>query len=203
LEPTPSALRCTAKASAIIFRPPVYDFSRSHASFQRLRTVNFRWGTVMKLSHMFALACSFLVASAAQAQVRGQTPGQRQAAAPVPTNLQPPVGMCRILLDGVAPAQQPAPTNCEAAIKNRPANGRVIFGNDFARPDAKKGDADAKRGDPGLKGVVPPPATGDVKAPDPKASEKKVDDKKVDSKKPEAKAPPRKPPGRHSTPDAV
>ena len=142
----------------------------------------------MKVRHLVGLAWSVLALSSAQAQ--------RQSAAKVPANLRPPAGMCRILLDGVAPAQQPAPTKCESAIKNRPPNGTVIFGNDFPPADAKKTDADPKRGDLGLKGVVAPPKSADVRAPDPKPAEKKAEDRKADPKKPDTKLPPRRPPGR-------
>jgi hypothetical protein len=40
--------------------------------------------------------------------------------------------MCRVWLDGVPAGQQPAPTDCAAAVRNRPANSRVIFGDDYA-----------------------------------------------------------------------
>jgi hypothetical protein len=43
--------------------------------------------------------------------------------------------MCRVWVDGVPPGQQPAPTDCRTAIRNRPANGRVIFGDDYAKPE--------------------------------------------------------------------
>ena len=39
--------------------------------------------------------------------------------------------MCRVWLDKVPPKQQPAPTDCPTAVKNRPSNGRVIFGDDY------------------------------------------------------------------------
>lgn len=48
----------------------------------------------------------------------------------VPPGHRPPPGMCRIWIDGVPPGQQPAPTDCANAVRNRPANGRVIFGDD-------------------------------------------------------------------------
>jgi hypothetical protein len=41
--------------------------------------------------------------------------------------------MCRVWVDGVPPGQQPAPTDCRTAIRNRPPNGRVIFGDDYAK----------------------------------------------------------------------
>jgi hypothetical protein len=50
----------------------------------------------------------------------------------VPPAYRPPPGMCRVWLDNVAPAQQPAPTDCNSAVRNRPANARVLFGDDYA-----------------------------------------------------------------------
>jgi hypothetical protein len=58
--------------------------------------------------------------------------------AKVPAELVPPKGMCRILIDGVPNNQQPAPTDCRTAVKNRPSNGRVIFGDDYAKKDEPK-----------------------------------------------------------------
>ena len=60
---------------------------------------------------------------------------------------------------GVPAAQQPAATDCPTAIKNRPNNGRVIFGDDYAdsskakTADKAKLPADVK----GFTGVKPPP----------------------------------------------
>ncbi len=51
----------------------------------------------------------------------------------VPADQMPPAGMCRVWLENVPPAQQPAPTDCPSAIRNRPPNGRVIFPEDGAR----------------------------------------------------------------------
>ena len=56
----------------------------------------------------------------------------------VPEGHLPPPGMCRIWIDGVPPGQQPAPTDCATAVRNRPANGRVIFGDDAAKPGKGK-----------------------------------------------------------------
>ena len=62
---------------------------------------------------------------AAQAQPRGDdiAPGDR-----------PPRGMCRIWIDGVPAGQQPAPTDCATAVRRRPPNARVIFGDDTPTP---------------------------------------------------------------------
>ena len=48
--------------------------------------------------------------------------------------------MCRIWIDGVPAAQQPAATDCPTAVKNRPSNGRVIFGDDYADSTKAQGD---------------------------------------------------------------
>ena len=46
----------------------------------------------------------------------------------IPREYLPPEEMCRIWLDGVPPTQQPAPTECSVAVRNKPPNGRVIYG---------------------------------------------------------------------------
>ena len=60
--------------------------------------------------------------------------------APVPKAYLPPPGMCRIWVDNVPAARQPAPTDCATAIRNKPPNARVIF------PPGRTGD---------VKGVAP------------------------------------------------
>ncbi len=57
----------------------------------------------------------------------------------VPKAYRPPPGMCRIWLSKVPPKQQPAPTDCPTAVRNRPPNGRVIFGDDYVEK-SDKGD---------------------------------------------------------------
>ncbi len=51
----------------------------------------------------------------------------------VPVAYRPPPGMCRVWLSGVPASQQPAPTDCASAVRNRPSNGRVLFGDDYAK----------------------------------------------------------------------
>jgi hypothetical protein len=60
----------------------------------------------------------------------------------VPPGYSPPAGMCRIWIKGVPPGQQPAPTDCSSAVRNRPANGKVLFGDDPGK--AKKGKSNKK-----------------------------------------------------------
>lgn len=55
--------------------------------------------------------------------------------APIPKAYLPPAGMCRIWVDNVPAARQPAPTDCATAIRNKPPNARVIF------PPGRPGDA--------------------------------------------------------------
>jgi hypothetical protein len=55
----------------------------------------------------------------------------------VPPGFYPPAGMCRIWVNDVPAAQQPAPTDCASAVRNRPSNGKVLFGDDS--PKSKKG----------------------------------------------------------------
>ena len=67
----------------------------------------------------------------------------------VPDSYRPPPGMCRIWLPDVPPARQPEPTDCPAAIRRRPPNARVIFGEqptrDLRPADRKKTDDRTKK----------------------------------------------------------
>jgi len=64
----------------------------------------------------------------------------------VPPGFYPPAGMCRIWINEVPAAQQPAPTNCASAVRNRPANGKVLFGDD--PPKGKKGKSGKGKSSP-------------------------------------------------------
>jgi hypothetical protein len=64
----------------------------------------------------------------------------------VPPGFYPPAGMCRIWINGVPAAQQPAPTDCASAVRNRPTNGKVLFGAD--RSKSKKSKSDKKKSSP-------------------------------------------------------
>jgi hypothetical protein len=68
-------------------------------------------------------------------QNRGESKGSNK----VPPGHLPPAGMCRIWIDGVPPGQQPAPTDCQTAVATRPANARVIWGDQSAFPGKGKG----------------------------------------------------------------
>ena len=57
----------------------------------------------------------------------------------IPRGHLPPEGMCRIWVDGVPPGHQPAPTDCQTAVATKPANARVIWGDQTAFPGKGKG----------------------------------------------------------------
>lgn len=46
----------------------------------------------------------------------------------MPEDMRPPAGKCRIWMEGVPPQQQPAATDCQTALRLKPANGVVVFG---------------------------------------------------------------------------
>src|SRR5688500_8672610 len=75
--------------------------------------------------HRISLIVS-IVALAAAAPMGAQQLGPSK----VPEGHKPPPGMCRIWIDGVPPGRQSAPTDCATAVRNRPSNGRVIWGDD-------------------------------------------------------------------------
>jgi hypothetical protein len=96
----------------------------------------------MKLSVVLLIgALGLALPHALEAQGRG-----KGGDGDIPASSRPPAGMCRIWLDGVPAAQQPAPTDCATAVRNRPAKGRVIFGDDYVAPrrDTTKGGAPIK-----------------------------------------------------------
>lgn len=74
---------------------------------------------------MVLLTAALALPAGAQAQVRSRLmpPMPR-----IPDELMPPPGKCRIWMENVPAAQQPAPTDCRTALRQKPANGTVIFG---------------------------------------------------------------------------
>ena len=89
----------------------------------------------MKLFKRLCFVASIAAFLPALAQGQGPTRRAvitRDTAATVPAQSRPPRGMCRVWINGVPATQQPAATDCSSAVKNRPANGRVLFGDDYA-----------------------------------------------------------------------
>lgn len=113
----------------------------------------------MKSRQILVITVGLLLAATVQAQ------RSKSASKVVPPNLRPPAGMCRIWLDGVPAGRQPAPTDCASALRNRPAKGQVIFGDDYAHPDSDRDADDNRSGDQPLKGVAPLPKSLEPKPP--------------------------------------
>ena len=103
----------------------------------------------MKLSLVVAIG---LVVLGSPSALSAQQGGGRGQGKDIPASERPPAGMCRIWLDNVPAAQQPAPTDCATAVRNRPAKGRVIFGDDYVEPKKKDGST---KGGPPVKGFAP------------------------------------------------
>jgi hypothetical protein len=87
---------------------------------------------------LVALAAFGVAVSASQSEAQRPVPvnsrqnmTQQQSSREqiVPPAFYPPAGMCRIWINQVPAAQQPAPTDCASAVRNRPANGKVLFGD--------------------------------------------------------------------------
>jgi hypothetical protein len=106
---------------------------------------------LLLIAGLIAAAAAPAHADAQQAQPKD--PVRQGQTSAVPADARPPKGMCRIWLDGVPAAQQPAATDCQTAIKNRPANGRVIFGDD-AVDSAKTKGGDKSKLPPNIKGFT-------------------------------------------------
>jgi hypothetical protein len=105
------------------------------------------------LRFAIVLAVAFFAsASVAEAQrpvpVNPQGPVTKQSTQKqiVPPGFFPPAGMCRIWINDVPAGQQPAPTDCASAVRNRPSNAKVLFGDES--PKNKKGKSDKKSSSP-------------------------------------------------------
>jgi hypothetical protein len=77
------------------------------------------------------LVLAFAAVAAGSAPLEAQArPRPQDPKSTVPATHTPPPGMCRIWLDNVPPAQQPAPTDCATAARNLPRNGRLIYSDE-------------------------------------------------------------------------
>lgn len=109
----------------------------------------------MTSSGFASLAFVFFAASASAQK------SERPVRTEVPAEQRAPKGMCRIWLKDVAAAQQPAPTDCAAAVKNCPPNGKVIFGDTEetkSKPKVDAPDSDStRRSTPMIKSLIGKP----------------------------------------------
>lgn len=95
--------------------------------------------SVMRSLVFLAAFAAFPVLAGAQ----NSRADQERISESVPVHMLPPAGKCRIWMVGVAPEQQPAPTDCQTALRQRPTNGVVVFG-----PVERESGASAFRGRP-------------------------------------------------------
>lgn len=93
---------------------------------QPLSYMKHSYSSMSRLAHLFSVAAGVAFISLA-------APASGQDGSGIPQGFEPPAGMCRIWIDNVPPGQQPAPTDCITAVRNRPANGRVIFGPELSK----------------------------------------------------------------------
>lgn len=101
------------------------------------------------MKHVVSFLTIGLILGTAAPAMAQQANRDKDAGKEIPADALPPKGMCRIWIDGVPASQQPAATDCSTAIRNKPANARVLFGDDYA--DTSK-TADRKRKPPTGKG---------------------------------------------------
>lgn len=149
------------------------------------------------------LAASLTFAAPLAASLGAQERGE-PAAPVVPSHLMPPTGKCRIWMEGVAPAQQPAPTDCQTALRQKPANGTVIFGptvrRDAARafrPSARPSSRDSVKGDSTRQRSTP------ARVPTPTKSAPRRDSTRRDTVRPPTRRPaPPTPTRRPALPDS-
>ena len=112
--------------------------------------------------------------AAAVLHAQGQPPRPKKQDS-IPKEYLPPAGMCRIWVDGVPAAQQPAPTDCASAVRNKPSNGRVVYGEDKKKKGNSKAEPDKN---PPIKSFKPgqrKPPTGDQAA----WEQKKISDEQL------------------------
>ena len=79
------------------------------------------------MPYLAALILAFMALTPSQGASQATKPRTEEKIAPVPKAYLPPPGMCRVWVDNVPAARQPAPTDCATAIRNRPPNARVVF----------------------------------------------------------------------------
>ena len=87
--------------------------------------------SVLQLAAWLALGAFVLPVTAEGQQGKGRD--RERSRGDVAAQFKPPPGMCRIWIEGVPGSRQPAPTDCGTALRNRPPNGRVIFGDELPR----------------------------------------------------------------------
>ena len=126
--------------------------SLSNQSTVRARAVRLYALTGVVLVLASAVSGSSALAQTGSGRVSGVRSGVTSSQADsIPAEYRPAAGMCRVWLEGVPASQQPAPTDCSTATQKKPANARVIFGEDPKR------NGNAKSTQLPVKGLAPAP----------------------------------------------
>lgn len=81
----------------------------------------------LRISPLIAIA---LLTLAGPVAARGQTAGASAAETviTIPKSMLPPAGKCRVWMPDVPASQQPAPTDCTTALRQKPASAYLVFG---------------------------------------------------------------------------
>jgi hypothetical protein len=116
--------------------------------------IRFRYSSLPRFTRLAMSAVVGLVVSASLAEAQRPVPvnprtnptQQSSRDQVVPRAFYPPAGMCRIWINEVPAGQQSAPTDCASAVRNRPANGKVLFGDD--PPKGKKTKTEKSKSSP-------------------------------------------------------
>ncbi len=117
---------------------------------------------VMARRFVYVLTATVALALLSAAQVTAQArPSKPESKADsIPNAYRPPAGMCRVWVDGVPASMQPAPTDCASAVRNRPANARVVYGESEKKGGGKVNEPPIKSfsrpGEKKLPPLVPP-----------------------------------------------
>ncbi len=81
----------------------------------------------LRTSPLIAIALLTLTAPvAARGQAAGAPAGETVIT--IPKSMLPPAGKCRVWMPDVPASQQPAPTDCTTALRQKPANAYLVFG---------------------------------------------------------------------------
>jgi hypothetical protein len=95
----------------------------------------------------------------------------------VPSSFKPPAGMCRVWVEGVPASQQPASTDCASAVRNKPANAKVIYGEESA--GGRKAPMPIKGFNKSADRKFPPLLPPDVSQVDPRQQKADFERKKI------------------------
>lgn len=106
----------------------------------------------------------------------------------MPESFTPPAGLCRLWISGVPASQQPAPTDCASAIRNRPSNADVVFGPQRRGESMEMRPFSGRTGQPQVRQLVPELRQPDVRQSDVRPSDvRQPDVRQPDARQPDAR----------------